>query len=62
MKRAYRSIVAGVSMLVSSLVLALLGSHFLSLPVEVLAFVVGVGGAVVSLRGMIDFLSEVFSQ
>jgi len=62
MKQAFRSIVVGVSMLVSSFLLALLGSYLLSLPVEVVALVVGVGGAFVSLRGVIDFLSEVFSQ
>lgn len=61
MRRAYRSIVVGVSMLVGSLLLAFVGSYLVSLPVLVLALVLGVGGAFVSLRGVIEFLSEVFS-
>jgi uncharacterized membrane protein YccC len=62
MRRAYRSIVVGICMLVGSFLLALLGSYLLSLPVLVLALVMGVAGAFVSLRGVIEFLSEVFAQ
>lgn len=44
--------------MLSSLALAFLGSVLQSLTVLVFSFVLGVAGAVVALRGVLDFLGE----
>jgi len=56
--RAYRAIAAGVSLLFLSIGLDLAGSFLQSLPVLVASFAVGIAGAVVAVRGVIDFISE----
>lgn len=47
-------------MLAASLVLALVGSYLGSLSVTIFSLILGVGGAVVAIRGMIEFLTEVY--
>jgi hypothetical protein len=59
MKRVYRTITAGVALLASSIVLDLAGVALQSIYVLVLSLALGVAGAVVSIRGIIDLFSEV---
>ncbi len=47
-------------MLAASLVLALAGGYVGSFPVTVLSLIIGIGGAVVAVRGMVEFLTEVY--
>ena len=58
MKRAYLGVSVGVTLLFGSLALDVIGSELQSLSVLVLSFIVGVAGAVVALRGILDFLGE----
>jgi hypothetical protein len=60
MKQEHRGIVIGVGLLFGSITLDAVGSELHSLVVLVVSFVFGVAGAVVALRGMVDFLSERF--
>jgi len=59
LRRGFRTLLLGLAMLFASLALDLLGSRFQSLYVLVLSFAVGVAGAIVALRGLLDFLGEV---
>jgi hypothetical protein len=45
-------------MLVLSLALDLAGSRLQSLFVLVISFAVGIGGAIIAFRGLLEFLSE----
>jgi len=59
MKRAYRAIAVGVALLASSIILDFVGSSLGSIFVLILSFALGIAGAVVSIRGVIEFLTEV---
>jgi hypothetical protein len=58
MKHGYRPLAIGVTLLFSSIVLDLAGSFFQSLIVLVISFILGIAGAVVSVRGLIEFIAE----
>jgi hypothetical protein len=60
LRRGFRALLLGLAMLLGSLALDLVGSQFQSLYVLVLSFAVGVAGAIVALRGLVDFLGELF--
>ncbi|HEV2390247.1 MAG TPA: hypothetical protein VGS04_05935 [Nitrososphaerales archaeon] len=56
MRRGFGALLLGLAMLFASLALDLLGQHFQSLYVLVLSFAMGIAGAIVALRGLVDFL------
>ena len=56
MRRGFRALLLGLAMLFGSLALDLVGQQFQSLYVLVLSFAVGIAGAIVALRGLVDFL------
>lgn len=58
MRRGFRALFLGLGMLLGSIALDLLGSHLQSLLVLVVSFAVGIAGAIVALRGLVDFLGE----
>lgn len=58
MRQHYRPLFAGIVLLLLALALDGLGSYLASLPVLVVSFACGVAGAIVAIRGLIDFLSE----
>ena len=58
MNRAYRPIGVGVALLFAAIGLDLAGSFIKSLPVLVASFALAIAGAVISVRGVIDFLAE----
>lgn len=58
MKRGTQAVVLGLSLLFGSIALDLLGSNLQSLGVLVVSFAVGIAGAIVSLRGLVDFFGE----
>ena len=58
MNHAYRAVLAGVTLLVGSIVLDLAGSALQSLPVLILSFALGIAGAVVAVRGLLEFIAE----
>lgn len=59
MRQAFRALSIGVAMLVCSIVLDLVGSHFQSLIVLIVSFAFGIGGAVMAFRGLLEFFGEV---
>ena len=58
MRRAYRPILVGVGLLLAAIPLDLAGTYFQSLPMLILSFASAVAGAVVSVSGILEFLSE----
>ena len=58
MRREFRPVILGLAMLLGSLALDLLGSRIQSLYVLVLSFALGIAGAIVALRGVVDLLGE----
>jgi hypothetical protein len=60
MNRNYMAITIGVALILTSLALDLAGSRLQSLPVLIVSFALGVAGAVISVRGIIEFVSERF--
>lgn len=58
MRRGFRPVILGLAMLLGSLALDLLGSQIQSLYVLVLSFALGIAGAIVALRGVVDLLGE----
>jgi hypothetical protein len=59
LRRGFRALLLGLAMLLGSLALDLVGARSQSLYVLVLSFAVGIAGAIVALRGLVDFLGEV---
>jgi hypothetical protein len=55
---AYRPIGVGVTLLIGAIVLDAAGSFFQSLPLLVASFAVAIAGAVISVRGVIEFVAE----
>jgi len=58
LRREFRPVILGLAMLLGSLALDLLGSRIQSLYVLVLSFALGIAGAIVALRGVVDLLGE----
>jgi len=58
LRRGFRPVILGLAMLLGSLALDLLGSQIQSLYVLVLSFALGIAGAIVALRGVVDLLGE----
>jgi len=52
-----RVVLAGVAMVVGSLTLDLLGSDYGMLPVLILSFALGIAGALVAFRGLVEFIA-----
>jgi len=59
MKRAAQAVSVGVLLLLSAIVLDLAGSALQSIFVLIISFALAIAGAVVALRGMIDYLGEI---
>jgi hypothetical protein len=53
-------LLAGASMLVGAIVLDLAGAYFQSLPLLIVSFAFGIAGALVAVRGLMEFLGERF--
>jgi hypothetical protein len=53
-----RILLIGVGLLFGSISLDLAGTFFRSLPVLILSFALGIAGALVAIRGIIEFVSE----
>jgi len=58
LRRGFRALFLGLAMLLGSIALDLIGSQLQSLYVLVLSFAFGIAGAIVALRGLVDFLAE----
>jgi len=58
----YRPLLVGLVLLFSSLGLEQLGSDLQSLTVLIISFVFGVAGALLAIRGMVDFLGARLSR
>jgi hypothetical protein len=58
MNHAYRALIIGVTLLFSSIVLDLAGSALQSIFVLIISFALGIAGAVVAVRGVIEFIAE----
>ncbi|MDG6925651.1 MAG: hypothetical protein JRN09_03765 [Nitrososphaerota archaeon] len=58
MNRSYRALFVGVVFLISSLAVASLGSYLQSLSLVVVSLILGVAGAFVALRGVLEFIAE----
>jgi hypothetical protein len=58
MGHAFRTVGIGVALLLSSIALDLAGALFQSLPVLILSFALGIAGAVIAVRGIIEFIGE----
>ncbi|MDA4137107.1 MAG: hypothetical protein OK449_08970 [Thaumarchaeota archaeon] len=58
MNRATQAISIGVLLLVGAIVLDLAGSALQSIFVLIISFALAIAGAVVALRGVIDYLGE----
>lgn len=56
LRRGFGALLLGLAMLFASLALDLVGQRFQSLYVLVLSFAMGIAGAIVALRGLVDFL------
>jgi len=60
MKDSIIKIIVGLALLFSAIGLDYVGATFESLPVLVLSMVLAIAGALVGLRGLIEFFSERF--
>jgi hypothetical protein len=58
MNRAAQAVSVGVLLLLSAIVLDLAGSALQSIFVLIISFALAIAGAVVALRGIIDYLGE----
>lgn len=58
MRQGFRVLSIGLGMLVLSIVLDLAGTRLQSLILLVISFAVGIAGAVVAFRGLMEFFSE----
>jgi hypothetical protein len=59
MRHSVRVILVGVALLLGALASDLVGSHLQLLGVLIVSFALAVAGAVVAMRGMIDWLGDV---
>jgi hypothetical protein len=59
MNRAAQAVSVGVLLLLSAIVLDLAGSALQSIFVLIISFALAIAGAVVALRGIIDYLGEI---
>jgi hypothetical protein len=58
MNRAAQAVSVGVLLLLSAIVLDLAGSALQSIFVLIISFALGIAGAVVAVRGLIEFIAE----
>lgn len=58
MRHAFRALSLGFALLVGSIALDLAGSDLQSLLVLVVSFAVGLAGAVMAFRGLLEFFGE----
>jgi hypothetical protein len=58
LRRGFQALFLGLAMLFGSIALDLVGSQLQSLYVLVVSFAVGIAGAIVALRGLVEFLGE----
>jgi hypothetical protein len=58
MNHAYRALAIGVTLLFGSIVLDLAGGALQSIFVLIISFALGIAGAVVAVRGLIEFIAE----
>lgn len=58
MNRAYRAMAAGVLFLLVALGLDLAGSDYQSLSLLIVSFAFAIGGAVIAVRGVVEFIAE----
>ncbi len=60
MRQGFRVLSIGLGMLLLSIVLDLAGSRLQSLFLLVVSFAVGIAGAVMAFRGLMEFFGELF--
>lgn len=58
MRHSVTVLLAGMSMLLGSILLDLGGSYFGSILLLIVSFALGIAGALVAIRGLIEFLGE----
>ena len=58
MRRGFQALFLGLVMLFGSIALDLVGSQLQSLYVLIISLAVGIAGAIVALRGLVEFLGE----
>ena len=58
MLHSVRILLIGVALLLGSISLDLAGTFFQSLTVLILSFALGIAGALVAVRGIVEFISE----
>lgn len=58
MNQSYRAIGVGLALIFGSIALEVAGSSFQSLPLLIISFALAVAGALVSIRGVIEFITE----
>ena len=58
MRRGFQPLLLGLGLLFGSIALDLVGSQVQSLSLLVVSFAVGIAGAIVALRGLVEFLGE----
>ncbi|AMD31085.1 hypothetical protein SE86_07360 [Acidilobus sp. 7A] len=61
LKVYFRFLIVGFIMMGLTYVITALGMKYMSLPIEVLAFAVGLAGAMILFRGLTEFIRDVIS-
>lgn len=61
LKVYFRFLIVGFIMMGLTYVITVLGMKYVSLPIEVLAFAVGLAGAMILFRGLTEFIRDVIS-
>ncbi len=61
LKVYFRFLIVGFIMMGLTYVITALGMKYASLPIEVLAFAVGLAGAMILFRGLTEFIRDVIS-
>ena len=61
LKVYFRFLIVGFIMMGLTYVITALGMKYVSLPIEVLAFAVGLAGAMILFRGLTEFIRDVIS-
>jgi hypothetical protein len=58
LRRGFRAVAMGMGLLLGAIGLDLVGTQLQSLYVLVLSFAMAIAGAIVALRGLVEFLGE----
>lgn len=58
MRRSFKALAVGFGLLLGAIAFDVIGADYQILPVLIVSFMLAVGGAVVAVRGMFEFLGE----